>query len=296
MNVELLVTQFVGWLPSLLGAIVIFLGFWLLFRLTEKPVRTVLGATGLDRALAGMLLSVYRLVVLVFGGIMALSQLGIDVGAALAGLGVVGLTIGFAAKDSLTNTIAGFLIFWDKPFSVDDWLTIGDQYGCVNEITMRTTRLRTLDNTYVIIPNQKVLDEVLVNHSKSGDTRVVAPVGIAYKESIDEAREVILGAVSSVRGVLADPAPSVVVAGLGASSVDLDVRVWVADAAQEKTVFSAVVEAAKKALDGAGIEIPFPHLQLFFDGLSDEVIDKTARKLPALVHGGGRSGASEVRT
>jgi len=84
-----------------------------------------------------MLLNVYRFTLLTFGVIMAVNQLGINVGAALAGLGVVGLTIGFAAKDTLSNIMAGFLIFWDKPFHTDDWVTLDDNYGKVTEITMR---------------------------------------------------------------------------------------------------------------------------------------------------------------
>ena len=108
LNVELLLTQFVAWLPSLLAAMLILFVFWLWFRLTHGALRRLLHRAGLEDAFIGMLIAVYRFTILAIGIIMAASQLGINIGAALAGLGVLGLTIGFAAKDSLSNIMAGF--------------------------------------------------------------------------------------------------------------------------------------------------------------------------------------------
>jgi small-conductance mechanosensitive channel len=152
---------------------------------------------------------------------------------------------------------------------------------------MRTTRIRTLDNTYMVIPNRKVIEEVLINHSMYGETRVRVPVGIAYKESIPRAREVILEAVRRVEGVHAEPDPRVVVTELGSSSVNLAVMVWT-DAPQERFVFVRVLEACKLALDAAGIQIPFPHLQLFVENVEDRVW-KDAARVPALARGLGEA-------
>lgn len=224
LNVEVLVTQFVGWIPSLIAAVLIVVFFWLVFRVTRSALSRLLARAGFDPALSSMLVNVYRFALFAFGIVMAASQLGINVGAALAGLGVVGLTIGFAAKDSLSNIMAGFLIFWDKPFRVDDWVTLGEHYGRIAEITMRTTRLQTRNNTWVIIPNQTVINEILVNHSTKGETRLEVPVGIGYTEDIQEARKVILQALNSLELVLKEPAPNVVVKNLGSSTVDLVVH------------------------------------------------------------------------
>ena len=277
LNVEALLTRLITWLPSLFAALTLLLVFWIVYRATRPALHGVLVRAHFDRALVDMLLSVFRFALLVFAVIMAASQLGINVGAALAGLGVVGLTIGFAAKDSLGNIMAGFLIFWDKPFHVNDWITLDDKYGQVCEITMRTTRLRTLNNTWVIVPNEAVINRTLVNHSTKGNVRLQVPVGIAYKESIDSAREAILRAVKRIEKVLGDPAPGVVVAALGDSSVDLIVHAWIADAGDEKPTHFKIVEAAKKALDEAGIEIPFPHLQLFVENVEDRVWEDAQR-------------------
>src|SRR4030095_15818274 len=98
--------------------------------------------------------------------------------------GVVGLTIGFAARDSLSNVMAGVLILWDKPFHSGDWITLGSKYGKVEEITMRTTRLLTWSNTRVIIPNQNVINEVLVNHSSHGRIRIDVPVAVPPTDNL----------------------------------------------------------------------------------------------------------------
>ena len=210
---------------------------------------------------------------------MAASQLGINVGAALAGLGVVGLAIGFAAKDSLSNIMAGFLIFWDKPFHVGQWVTLGDHYGKIAEITMRTTRVQTRDNRWVVIPNATVIDQILVNHSTNGATRLQIPVGIGYADEIAKARAVILEAVSKVERVLPSPAPAVVVNDLGASSVNLLVFVWIEDAEEEKPTFFAVVEAVKLALDASGIEMPAPQLDLSLRSIAPQLWDKATQNL-----------------
>ncbi len=144
---------------------------------------------------------------------------------------------------------------------------------------MRTTRIRTRNNTYVVIPNKKIIDEVLVNYSKHGEARVDVTVGIAYKEAIPHARRVILDAVAKLPAVMSQPEPEVVVNELGASGIDLDVRVWIHDAVREPEVHAQVIEASKLALDHAGIEIPYHHLQLFIENVSDRIWDDAASKL-----------------
>ncbi len=280
-----LLTDTIGYLPEVFAAVVMLFVFWTIYRVTRVPFRALLLRTGLHEALVRTLVdSVYRLTVMVFACVMAADQLGINVGAALAGLGVAGLAVGFAAQDSLANIIAGFTIFMDKPFEVGDWVQVADKSGEVSGITMRSTRFRTRNNTYVVIPNKKIIDEVLVNHSKHGSTRVDVPVGIAYKEYIPQAREVLLEAAATVEGVLESPSPEVAVVALGGSSVDLEVRVWIDDAPRQEPIATRVVEASKLALDAAGIQIPFPHLQLFVDNVEDRVWTKAAQ-LPAMARG-----------
>ncbi|MCB1021432.1 MAG: mechanosensitive ion channel family protein [Acidobacteria bacterium] len=276
LDVEALVTEatafIIGYIPDVVVACAVLIGFWLFYRVSSLAIRGLLTRSGIHTTLISMLVdNVYRYTVLGFGIIMAADQIGVNVGAALAGIGVVGIAVGFAAQDTLSNIIAGFLIFLDKPFMVGDWLHVADQVGEVAEITMRTTRIRTKNNTWVVIPNKKIIDEVLVNHSKHGETRLDVPIGIAYKEHIPQAREVLLQAVQNIEGIVTKPEPQVVVTGLGASSVDLEVRVWISVASNAPPLYTKVLEVSKLALDEAGIEIPFPHLQLFFDDVRPAV-------------------------
>jgi small conductance mechanosensitive channel len=270
-------TMVIAYLPRVVAAVVVVLALWLLQRLTKRPLKAALRRGGLDEALVRLLAdNVYSGSVVTVGLVMGASQLGINVTAALAGISVAGLAIGFAAQDSLANMIAGFLIFWDKPFRVGDVVETAGEYGQAVEITLRSTRIRTLDNTYVVIPNKTILDSVLVNHSKHGEMRVSVPIDIAYREHIPQARDAILAAVAGLEGVMTAPAPDVVVKELGGSGVTLLVRVWVHQAELARPVFHRTIEAAKLACDAAGIQIPFPHLQLFVEDVDPRVVDKTA--------------------
>lgn len=283
---ELLIT----FTPKLVAAIVVYLAFWLAVRITRPTLRAILRRADIADALIRLLVdNIYRVTLLLMGAIMAASQLGIDIGAALAGLGVAGIAVGFAAQDSIANTIAGFLIFWDKPFQVGHHITAEDRYGRVTNITMRTTRIRTPDNVYVVIPNRRIIENVLVNHSMYGETRVNVAIGIAYKEDIASAREALLNAARDTEGVATEPAPSVDVTECGDSSVNLSLRVWVADAADELPVYFRTLENCKVALDDADIEIPFPHLQLFVEDIRRRVWEDAAR-LPSFTAGDRNGG------
>ncbi|MFC1572149.1 mechanosensitive ion channel family protein [Candidatus Eisenbacteria bacterium] len=290
-DIQDLLTRLVEFLPSLGAAILILILAWLLFRLTRGSLSRMLERAGFEPALVKMLISnIYRFVLMIFGLVMAAGQIGINVGAALAGIGVAGIAIGFAAQDSLANTLAGFMIFWDKPFQVGDWINVADEYGEVAEITMRSTRMRTPNNTYVVIPNKSIIDQVLVNHSKHGETRVDVPIGIAYKEDIPTAREVLLAAVKGFEDVSAVRPTEVVVAKLSSSSVDMQLRVWIDDAAIEKAVYARVMEAGKLALDHAGIEIPYHHMQLFIDKVDDRVWEGVKKLAPLSALSGPANG------
>lgn len=241
---------------------ILLLGY-VFFKLTSAFFRKMLLRSKIQDAFARLLIdNVYKVVVLVVTLITAAGQLGINVVAPLAGLGILGLAVGFAAQDSLSNIIAGFLIFFDKPFKVRDYVTLGEHYGRVELITMRSTRIRTQDNKYVVIPNQKIINEVLVDHSTNGDTRLIIPVTIEYEASIQKAREAILAELYKIEGILKKPEADVVVESLAESGVLLQVRFWIASAAEERKFHFAAGEAAKNALDAAGIRFAYPHIKV----------------------------------
>ncbi len=271
-------TMVVAFLPRVVAAIIVLVGFWALARLTRPALTGILKRADFAEALVSLLVdNLYRFALMGVGLVMAAGQLGIDVAAALAGLGVAGIAVGFAAQDSLANTIAGFLIFWDKPFQPGDFITTQDRYGEVHNITMRTTRIRTVRNTYVVIPNRVIIEQPMVNHSLYGDVRVDVPLGIAYKEDVSAARQILLDVATRLDHVLSSPEPALVLKELGDSSVNLEFRLWIREARMEQPVRFAALEAAKRALDEAGIEIPFPHLQLFVEDVREPVWSELGR-------------------
>lgn len=236
---------------------------YVFYRATAAIFRRLLLRSRIQDAFARLLIdNVYKALVLVLTFIAAAGQLGINVTAPLAGLGIAGLAIGFAAQDSLANIIAGFLIFFDKPFRVRDYVTIGENYGRVELITMRSTRIRTQDNKYVVIPNQKIINEILIDHSTNGDTRLIIPVTITYEASVDAARTAILTELATIEGILTKPAADVVVDKLADSGVLLLARFWIANAADERRFHFIATEAVKRALDQAGVAIAYPHVQV----------------------------------
>lgn len=255
--------QLLAFVPNVLSAIAIFILAYLFYKITARPLKKILMRSQVEEWLARIIAyNVYKPFIFIVAFVGALGQLGIHVGAALTGIGVIGLAIGFMAQDSLSNIVAGFLISIDKPFRVGDYITVGDQYGRIELITMRTTRIRTQDNTYVVIPNQKIIDDVVIDHTANGDTRINVAVTIAYESSIETARAAVLKAVADIEGVLGNPAPDVVVDKLADSGVNLLVRVWIADSSKERRVYYQTTETVKRALDAAHIEIAYPHLQL----------------------------------
>jgi len=252
-----------SFVPNVLEAAGIILLGLVFYKVTARPLRKLLMRSQVEEWLARIIAhNVYKALIVIIALVAALGQLGIHVGATLTGIGVVGLALGFIAQDSLSNIVAGFLISIDKPFRIGDYITVGSHYGRIDLVTMRSTRIRTQENTYVVIPNQKIINDVVVDHSAGGDTRINIPVTITYESSIDEARKALLQEVSHIEGVLANPAPDVVVNKLADSGVELMVRVWIADTSKERQVYFKTTETVKKALDAAGIKIAYPHLEL----------------------------------
>ena len=246
-------------LPNIVSALGVVLVGSVFYMITARIIEAGLRRTPMQPSLIKITVrSLYRGVVIVISLIFVLSELGINVTAALAGVGVVGLAVGFAAQATIANVLSGFGIFIDDLYRKGHWVRVADHYGEVADITLRTTKIRTLDNTYISIPNSVITSSPVINYSEQGKLRITAHVSIGYNESVEDARTALITAVSSLKGVLKSPAPAVVVKELGESSVHLLVRVWVSEPGFEQRYFFLLTEMCKKALDDANISIPFP--------------------------------------
>ena len=254
-------------LENLLPAVLVGVAFWVLYRVVQGLLRrTLQRARRVDAGVQQLILRFTRITLLAIAAISVLAELGIAVAPFIAGLGIAGIALGFAAQDTVQNLIAGVTILLDRPFAVGDNIELHDTFGTVEEITLRTTRVRTLDNEMAILPNSVVISEKVTNHSMLRALRVVVPFGIAYKEDPREARRVVLATTEGDGRLHPDYDPQVVVTGLGASSVDMALRVHLRDPQLEVPIRFEYTERVFEALRAAGIEIPFPHLQLFIDG------------------------------
>jgi small conductance mechanosensitive channel len=255
-----------GFVPLLLRAVVVFLLFYVGYRILRGVVGRVLHRSRrVDAGLESLLMKTLRIVGLTFITLMVLAQFDVDITTLLAGLSIVGIAVGFAAQDTIENFISGVTILLDRPFSVGDQLEIDGTYGTVMEISLRSTRLRTLNDTVMVMPNIQMVNQKLINHAMLHHVRVQVPFGIAYKEDMEAARQAVLNAIQGDDRIADTPEPKVVVTELGDSSVNMELRFFLADASSEVAMRFEYIEKTKRALDEVGIEIPFPHLQLFID-------------------------------
>lgn len=261
--------QLLEFAGKLLVGFVVLVVFVVIYRLVRAGLGRVFERSRIEEDAADLLLTTIKFMLLGFGVIVALDQVGFNVTGLLAGLGVAGLALGFAAKDTLANFIAGVTILWDRPFRVGDRVEIDGEFGQVKRITLRSTRIHTNQNMVVIIPNQNVANNKIVNHTMQASLRLDVIFGIAYREDIQQTRQVVLRLVEGDDRIRTRPAPEVVVTELADSSINLALRVWLKNAHQEVPLDLEYREKIKLALDEAGIVIPFPHLSLYVEKLPE---------------------------
>jgi len=179
--------------------------------------------------------------------------------ALFASAGFLGIVVGFAAKEAVGNIIAGIFIVLFDPFRVGDNIKTQSHYGTVEDITLRQTVVNTPSNERVIIPNNSILNDYIINYSIVDETsRYAVEFGVAYREDIDEARQIILEEADKheLTGI---EESQVIVKNLADSAVILELRVWAQDRGDAWTAGTDIRESVKKRFDEEGITIPFPH-------------------------------------
>ena len=225
-----------------------------------------------DKTLGKFLTKAIRNMVLLVVAMIALqTTTGADLSAFAAILAAAGFAVGMALQGTLGNFAAGIMLLMFRPFKVDDYIVVADTEGTVEEIDLFTTRLNTLDNRHVIIPNGEIFGAKLENYTRNTVRRVDVNVGAAYSADLDNTREALNQAVAAVvadiahNGQTGAPMPQIVLQGLGASSVDWQLRVW-CNPELYWTVHEKLTYAAKNNLDAANIGIPFPQMDVHVVG------------------------------
>lgn len=194
-----------------------------------------------------------RVVVTVFVGVIALSQLGIDIAPLIAGIGIGGFIVGFAFKDSLSNLAAGLLLLFYQPFEIGDFVEAGGQTGSVLDMSVAATELKLPDGRLAIVPNARIWNAPIINFNRLGVRRLEWTVGVGAGADLDVALRTLRAAVAADERVLDDPVPEFAVNGVGAASVELVIRAWVPPA-DVSDAASDLRRAFKQALERA--EVP----------------------------------------
>jgi small conductance mechanosensitive channel len=196
-------------------------------------------------------------IVMLLGLLIALSQIGVELGPVLAGLGVAGFVIGFALQDTLSNFAAGMMILLYRPFDMGDFVEVGGVVGKVADMSLVSTTVLSVDNQRYIIPNSQIWGNVIQNVTAERIRRVDLVFGIGYESDIPEAERILEDIVSRHERVLDDPEPMVKLSELGDSSVNFVVRPWCSTADYWDVRFD-ITRQVKLRFDEAGISIPFP--------------------------------------
>ena len=271
--------------PKYLFKLLVFLGIIFVFRLASRLVRS-----GIDKALEKSKLNLSQLahrlivntasnLVMFFGLLIALSQLGIQLGPLLAGLGVAGFIVGFALQDTLGNFASGLMILLYRPYDVGNLIDVGGVLGKVHKMNLVSTSLLTVDNQLIVMPNNKIWGDVIKNVTAQERRRVDMIFGISYTDDISKAEKILEDILKSHDRVLDNPEPLVRLHTLGASSVDFIVRPWV-KVDDYWDVYWDVTRTVKLRFDEEGISIPFPQQDVHIHTIPTESESATANEKP----------------
>lgn len=251
----------IAYLPTVVTAIVIYIVGKIISKILLRIIDKAMGRSRIDATAQGFLRSLIGIIFSAFVIVIALSTLGIPMTSIVTTIGAAGVAVALALQNSLSNVAGGFLILMNKPFVKGDFINTNGNEGTVEEISILSTKLLTLDNKVIYIPNSMISGSTLINYSREEKRRVDLVFSIAYEADFREAIKLISEIIAEHKLILSDIAPFVRVSALSASSVDITVRVW-AKNGDYWTVYFDLIEQVKTAFDKNNIEIPYSKLDV----------------------------------
>ena len=251
--------EFLLFLPKLVASMTLLVLTLYLAAWISKLIRRILEKRHTDPGLALLIYHISRWTIVIFGTIAALDVVNFQVTAFLAGLGILGFTIGFALQDISQNIVAGFLLLIQKPFELGDTIQIDDHIGSVRSVDLRSTELRTLDGHNVLLPNAAVFTKPITNFSRQATWRISLPVGVAYDSDLEIVQRITLNCIRILPDVLDDPAPSLYFHTFNDSSIDFTLHYWIDGRVTNPfTATHPAIIAIQQAFSQANITIPYP--------------------------------------
>ncbi|MBR1864033.1 MAG: mechanosensitive ion channel family protein [Ruminococcus sp.] len=262
---ERLLERLEDMIPNLIMAALIILVGHIVSRITLKIMARGLNVKHVDPTIHKFSMSLVRVTITVMVTVMALSALNVPMSSIIAAIGTAGLAIGLALQDSLSNVAGGFIILFSKPFKCGDYIVCGSEEGTVEMITILYTKLLTIDNRGVFIPNRTLANSTVINITGEKQRRLELRFNVSYSDDIAKVREVILETVKADSRIHDKPdEPLVAVAEHGSSAVVILLRAWV-DTKDYWGVRFSLMEKVKNAFDENGITIPFDQLDIHMD-------------------------------
>lgn len=248
-------------LTSIALALAILIVTLIVSRLAASAVKRVAGRfsqTDADRTLPEFLSQVVRWMILTLGLVAVLNRLGIETASFITVLGAASLSIGLALQNTLGNVASGLMILFTKPYRIGDTVKVGEVQGRVHRLGLFDTEINNLDNIRVMIPNTKIFSNEIYNISTNGALRVEVKVDVGYDTDLEAAVALLTDVAAAYPDHLSTHEVKVCVQAFADSGITLAIWVWVlpANALSART---HMIIAIKKALDGAGIDIPYPH-------------------------------------
>ena len=276
-----MVDSFVQHLPQLLIAIVLLVLTALIATIATKWVRRITKKLRVKANLQD-LFGKFAYIIVWFVGLMAAAGVvfpGLGMGQLVASAGLASIAIGFAFQDIFENFLAGVLIIWKFPFNDGDYIEIPSEgvEGKVEEVQIRMTLIRSVTGELILVPNSMIYKNVVRVLTSKPIRRITVMCGIAYGEDVGAGRRVIRDAVQSCSSIDKSQPIEIFAQAFGASSIDFEVTWWTgATPVEQRQSRDEVVEAVKKGLDDAGIEIPYPYRTLTFSKNEPDIIEAVA--------------------
>ena len=259
-------TRLLRWLadviPNILTALAIALAFVVLARVIGRAIDALRDRTKLDPTVVSFVRTGVRYTIMIVALLSILAEVGVDTKSLLTSLGIVGLTVGFAAKDTLSNVISGLFIFWDRPFVIGDLVEIGGNYGKVQDITLRSTRVVTVDGKMLAIPNTTIVNSSVASYTNFPHLRLDIEITVGVDEDLPRVRRIFEELVEDQEGLMSTPPPEMVLTSVNDFNLTLHFRVWLDDEREHIAQRFKLRERLFGALRQEKVDMPYETLQL----------------------------------
>ncbi|MDT8369337.1 MAG: mechanosensitive ion channel [Longimicrobiales bacterium] len=238
----------------------------------ERPIHA-------GRGLADSITKLGQYAVVTLGVILALAVVGVKLQNFAIIAGALGIGVGFGLQNVVNNFASGLILLFERPVRVGDTVVVGDTWGTIQKIGLRSTRMLTLDESEMIVPNADLVSEKVINWTLTSPiARVFLPVGVAYGSPVAEVQEILREAAFAHPSVLKEPPPQALFMAFGDSSLDFELRLWVRDIRLRMEMRSAVLADIDQRLRDAGIQIPFPQRDLHLRSVDDNALTQLGER------------------